>query len=147
MTAINSFDGPYAFLSNFYPARTEYDGLVFPTSEHAYQAAKTTNPRYREAFTESIIPPAVAKRMAKVLERRDDWDAVKLAVMTNVVAAKFKDPGLAEMLVATGDAEIIEGNTWGDVFWGVCAGKGRNELGKILMSLRRDLSNSGLFVI
>lgn len=38
-----------------------------------------------------------------------------------------------------GDAELIEGNTWGDRIWGVCDGVGENRLGKILMRVRAEM--------
>jgi predicted NAD-dependent protein-ADP-ribosyltransferase YbiA (DUF1768 family) len=59
--------------------------------------------------------------------------------MEELVRRKFADPELAEKLLATGDEELVEGNTWNDRFWGVCRGEGRNELGKILMRVRAEL--------
>ena len=60
--------------------------------------------------------------------------------MLNVVRAKFdQHPDLAQKLLETGDEELVEGNTWGDRYWGVCGGKGKNMLGKILMRVREEL--------
>jgi hypothetical protein len=59
--------------------------------------------------------------------------------MYGLILGKFQDPELKTKLLATGDAELIEGNWWGDVYWGVCNGEGRNELGKILMQVRDEL--------
>jgi len=72
---------------------------------------------------------------------REDWELVKVGVMTRLIADKFT-PGsvLALQLVETGFAEIIEGNTWGDRFWGVCQGEGANHLGRILMERRLFLA-------
>ena len=62
--------------------------------------------------------------------------------MLNLVRAKFKqNPGLAEKLLNTGERELVEGNQWGDTFWGVCSGKGENVLGKILMQVRLEIRN------
>jgi hypothetical protein len=47
-----------------------------------------------------------------------------------------RHPQLARELVGTGDAELVEGNTWGDEFWGVCNGRGSNQLGRLLMEVR-----------
>jgi predicted NAD-dependent protein-ADP-ribosyltransferase YbiA (DUF1768 family) len=47
---------------------------------------------------------------------------------------------LAERLMATGDAELIEGNTWGDRYWGVVDGTGENRLDKHLMQRRGALN-------
>jgi len=59
--------------------------------------------------------------------------------MTDLVRQKFSNPQLAKQLLDTKDFELIEGNTWGDTFWGVCSGKGQNNLGKILMQIRNEL--------
>ena len=59
--------------------------------------------------------------------------------MEDFLRQKFTDSDLKEKLLATGDAELIEGNHWGDVIWGVCNGIGENNLGKLLMNIRNDL--------
>lgn len=67
---------------------------------------------------------------------RPDWNKVKKRIMANILDIKFSDPVLRQLLDDTGDAEIIEGNSWGDTYWGVCRGVGQNNLGKILMNIR-----------
>lgn len=67
---------------------------------------------------------------------RPNWDEMKIGFMASILAAKFSDPELRLMLLQTWGCELVEGNTWGDTFWGVCNGKGKNNLGKILMELR-----------
>lgn len=138
---IASFSGEYRFLSNFWIAPVEYEGIVYPSSEHAYQAAKTLNKDLRGAFAE-ITSPAEVKRLGQTITMRPDWDDVKINVMRDIVTAKFEqNPELMKMLMATKGHDLIEGNTWGDTFWGECPiGKGRNELGKILMSIRDDIT-------
>ena len=59
--------------------------------------------------------------------------------MRSILEAKFAVPELRDALLATGDAELVEGNTWGDVYWGVCGGRGRNQLGRTLMRVRDDI--------
>ena len=85
--------------------------------------------------------PAQAKKLGrKIKNLRPDWDDVKYDIMASFVAYKFlPDDDLKAQLVATGDAELIEGNYWGDTYWGVCRGKGENNLGKILMNLRAEI--------
>ena len=137
-TAITSFRGKYAFLSNFYAAEVTYDGLTYPTNEAAFQAAKCLNPEERIPFTETKNP-VVVKRMGRQVKLRSDWNFVKLGIMEKIVRAKFEEhPDLAEQLVATGDLPIMEGNNWHDTFWGVDAatGRGENHLGEILMKVR-----------
>ncbi len=133
---IDAFQGPHRFLSNFWPAEVALDGVRYPTVEHAYMAAKTEDPALREVIR-SAATPGIAKRTAKKLVLREGWDAMKLAVMTDLLAQKFA-PGtdLHDQLRATAPALLEEGNTWGDRFWGVCRGEGCNHLGKLLMAIR-----------
>ena len=140
-TRITSFRGKYAFLSNFYPAEVEYEGMIYPTGEAAFQAAKCLDPADRIPFTEQTNP-AAAKRMGRRAELRPDWERVKTGIMEDIVRAKFTaHPELARQLAATGEMPLIEGNRWHDTFWGVDAGTGRgeNRLGRILMKVRAEL--------
>jgi predicted NAD-dependent protein-ADP-ribosyltransferase YbiA (DUF1768 family) len=59
--------------------------------------------------------------------------------MRDLLRQKFAHPELRRLLLATGDAELVEGNTWGDRFWGVCAGRGQNHLGRLLMAIRAEI--------
>jgi len=138
MTKIDSFQGEFRWLSNFHPCLIVYEGRIYPTVENAYQAAKK-HPSKRAPFTS--VGPGLAKRMGRGGPIREDWELVKVGVMTRLIADKFT-PGsvLALRLVETGFAEIIEGNTWGDRFWGVCQGEGANHLGRILMERRLFLA-------
>ena len=73
---------------------------------------------------------------------RPDWEKVKNGIMEEIVCAKFtQHTDLAEKLLATGDRVLVEGNHWGDTFWGVDTrtGQGENHLGKILMKVREEL--------
>lgn len=140
---ISEFSGPYRFLSNFWYADVELDGVVYPSVEHAYVAAKTIDPKKRVVFTDRTLKPGYVKRMGRSLELRPDWEGVKIHVMENLVRQKFQHPGLKKQLVETQDKELIEGNHWGDRFWGVCKGAGQNNLGKILMKIRDEINKSG----
>lgn len=138
--SILGFNREYRFLSNFYPATVELDGLEYASTEYAYQAAKTTDPAERRRIRESQ-KPGDAKRLGKQVKMRTDWEQIKIGVMKNLVLQKFtKHKELKEKLLATGDAHIEETNTWGDTFWGVCKGKGHNHLGKILMEVREEIN-------
>lgn len=138
-SAILSFQGPYRFLSNFYPCTIEYNGLIYPSTEHAYQAAKT-NDLDLQRMIAGLTNPGMAKKMGKRVPIRPDWESIKLQVMYDLCKIKFSIPELREKLLATGGAELVEGNTWGDRFFGVCDGEGLNHLGKILMRIRTELS-------
>lgn len=138
---IIEFQGDFQFLSNFWPSEIEFDGMIFQTVEHAYQAAKTTITSERKRI-QSCRQPRQAKRLGRQVTLRPDWESIKITVMVILVAKKFQDPQLKALLLATGTQKIEEGNTWGDTFWGICppgSGNGKNMLGKILMSVREDL--------
>lgn len=137
---IDSFAGEYRFLSNFYPSTIFFDGFRYPTVEHAFQAAKTADNAAKQkiATTQSALR---AKSLGRQVRLRKDWEAVKVGVMRQCVALKFEShPDLAEMLLDTGNAKLIEGNSWNDTYWGVCGGRGKNHLGKILMQVRNQVA-------
>lgn len=135
---ITKFHGDHAFLSNFHPVPVVFEGLEFPSVEHAYQAAKTVDPAERQRFLTGTA--AQAKRAGRKVTLRPDWAEVRLGVMERLVRQKFRRPELRELLLATGEAELVEGNHWNDTFWGVCKGKGENHLGRILMKVRAELA-------
>jgi ribA/ribD-fused uncharacterized protein len=137
LAMISSFIGQYRFLSNFWPAVVQLDGMKYPTVEHAYQAAKTLNPTHRE-MVRTAYSPGAAKRLGRTVSMRPDWDRIKLQTMRNLVEQKFQHSELREKLLATGDEELEEGNSWGDTFWGVSFGHGQNHLGRILMDIRSN---------
>jgi ribA/ribD-fused uncharacterized protein len=113
----------------------ELGGVVFPTAEHAFQAAKCA----LAADVQKIFAcetPAEAKRVGRAVQMREGWDSVKYDAMKAIVRSKFDDWELTRRLVLTGDEEIIEINNWGDTIWGVCQGEGSNWLGIILMAER-----------
>jgi ribA/ribD-fused uncharacterized protein len=65
---------------------------------------------------------------------------VKIGIMREAVEAKFRQHDeLRTVLLATGDAKLVE-HTDNDDFWGDGGdGSGRNELGRILMAVREAL--------
>ena len=131
---------PYQFLSNFYEAPVRYDGYTFRNSEAAFQAQKSADKRDISRFTD--ISAKEAKSLGRKVPLISSWEQDKVRIMKEVVLAKFLGNGdLRDQLLATGDAELVEGNTWGDTYWGVDSrsGKGENMLGKILMETREML--------
>jgi ribA/ribD-fused uncharacterized protein len=138
---IKDFDknGPNFFLSNFYPAPVCIGRRLYPTTEHYYQAMKTLDEGLRQHIAE-LPTPNDAKTAGRNLMIRDDWEGIKLDVMRLALSVKFAyGSELAVKLLATGDQELIEGNWWGDTFWGICRGVGENWLGKLLMERRQVL--------
>ena len=88
-----------------------------------------------------------AKRLGQKIKMRSDWDEIKYQVMEQVVYAKFtQNPTLSQDLLDTGDKPLKEGNTWGDVYWGINlrTGEDENNLGKILMALREYFRANGI---
>lgn len=131
---IDKFDGEYLFLSNFY-IHTD-DGK---SVEHFYQAAKTNNQSIKQHILDAATP-ALAKKYGRKCELVPDWDYIKVGTMTTLLYFKFGRPELREKLLNTGSADLIEGNWWGDTFWGVCNGVGQNRLGRLLMDIRTDFA-------
>ena len=135
---INKFSGKHRYLSNFWLSPVAFCGTVYPSVENAYQAAKFQKID-REVFIS--CSPYKAKMHGQLTITADNWNKEKLGVMTKLLEQKFADGSfLAQKLIDTGKCEIIEGNSWGDTFWGVCNGEGSNNLGKTIMSIRADLA-------
>lgn len=144
MKPITEFSGPYRWLSNFWPCRVTLDGMEFSSVEAAYVASKTTDKSVREQI-QQLDSPGKCKRFGKSLTLRGDWDSVRLPIMESLLRQKFTATNsLGRRLFATGSSEIIEGNTWGDTFWGVCDGSGENHLGRLLMIIRADIASERL---
>lgn len=139
MERIASFKGPHSFLSNFHPAPLTYEGILYQTSEHAFQAAKTLDVEARKKIA-ALSTAGKAKAAGKKVALRANWNDIRVDIMREIVTIKFDThPDLARELLATDDAELVEGNTWNDTFWGVCRNNGLNHLGKILMEIRAKL--------
>jgi len=120
---ITSFSGAYRFLSNFWLAPVKFEGKIYPSSEHAYQAAKTKDPEERKKIRRAKTP-GKAKRLGRSVKLRPDWESVKIQIMTEVVREKFeKNEDIRILLMNTGKAKLVEGNHWGDTFFGVCDGR------------------------
>ena len=86
--------------------------------------------------------PAMSKKAGRRVQLRADWEDVKLSIMEDIVRAKFtQNEDLKQLLLATGDLVLEEGNTWHDTFWGVDVKtqEGENHLGRILMRVRQEL--------
>jgi ribA/ribD-fused uncharacterized protein len=135
---IKGFFGPYRFLSNYHIAPVVYEDVEYPSTEAAYQAAKSLDPEIRKQFIN--LNSNEAKKLGQKIEVRPDWEDVKYGVMLEVCTYKFtKHSDLREALILTGDKYIEETNHWRDTTWGVCKGEGKNWLGKILMEIRKTL--------
>lgn len=145
--SIKEFKNEYAFLSNFYPAPIIYNGICFKNNEAAFQAQKSTDIGIQMKF--ASYNANTAKQRGKKIALRPDWEYIKIGIMNTLCYLKFlQNPDLRQMLLATGNLPLIEGNDWGDTFWGVNKknGKGQNHLGHILMNVRFEFSHTSLVV-
>lgn len=134
---IDKFEGDYFFLSNYYPCEISFMGYgIFNSSEAVYQGLKCPA-RIKEFIG---LTPDEAKALGRKVDLAKHWHYIKTFAMSWVVSTKFyQHPDLAQKLIDTGNAVLIEGNTWGDEYWGQVDGRGKNMLGFILMDLREQL--------
>lgn len=121
LPTIDSFDGDYFFLSNFYPSPIigVDDGIEYPTVEHYFQAHKVMDFDERRKIA-AARTPGMAKRAGRAVDLRPDWERVKVGIMNEALTEKFKDPELLQKLLDTGDKRLVEGNNWHDNYWGDC---------------------------
>ncbi len=145
MKIISSFSNRsrYGFLSNFFPCEIRYQGYRYKSVEHAFQAAKAVKNADRILIA-AAGSPASAKRLGGKVERRKDWEDIKVSIMLKLLQRKFRQDPLKELLLKTDDAILIEGNTWDDRFWGMTRmlgdeWVGLNMLGILLMMVREGL--------
>lgn len=152
---IDRFNNEYKFLSNFYPCEIEYQGIEYPSVEHFYVAMKCNSDQIIDnihydkiSFREKVSNVSTAgkvKALGKKIKIRENWDDIKLKVMSIGLNQKFNHDDLKALLISTNDEELVEGNYWHDNFYGQCTcekckGKGKNNLGKMLMRVRDELN-------
>jgi ribA/ribD-fused uncharacterized protein len=162
---IDEFRGPTRWLSNFGIVPKLYAfGVFITTTEHGYQAAKCENPEEREEILIAKTPGR-AKALGQKVALRPDWEDVKDHVMYTLLRRKFAsiNKELHDQLLATGNEILVEGNDWGDRYWGAekvprrsgieCTEDhwwpedgssdykwvGKNQLGILLMQVRSEL--------
>jgi N-glycosidase YbiA len=140
-----SVSGEYGCFSNFSPHSITLKSRTWPTSEHYFQAQKFAGTPDEEEVR-LAKSPMIAARMGRNRKRplRADWESVKDQIMHEAVLAKFtQHADLREILLGTGDAEIVE-HTENDRYWGDGGdGSGKNQLGQILMLVREELRAGG----
>jgi ribA/ribD-fused uncharacterized protein len=145
MNTIDSFTGQYSFLSNFHyspivlPQWHAAAGMTAPTVEHAFQSAKTEGPdAARNILT--ATSPGISKQMGRRVILRPGWNEDRVKVMLVLLRIKFAPASdLSVRLLETRPAWLVEGNNWGDLYWGQVDGQGTNMLGRLLMLVRAEL--------
>lgn len=140
ISVISEFKDEYAFLSNFYRSPIVLPGNeIAPTLEHGYQAYKCVKD-YDFRHVLAAATPSEAKRLGQQVRLRLDWEAAKIKLMRWLLTLKFSDcDGLGYQLLCTENVMLVEGNSWGDHFWGACDNVGENWLGHLLMARRAEL--------
>ena len=143
---IYKFADKYEFLSSFYSVNIRLNSKEYKTVEHAYQSNKTKDESEHE-WVRNAPTASKAKSFGKKVRERKNWNDIKYRLMLKLVRMKFKHPELREMLLETGNEEIVEGNYWHDNSFGNCTCskcekiEGENHLGKILMKVRQEIKD------
>lgn len=141
---ITSFRGRWTKLGNYSSCVVFYKGHAYQSVEHAYQAQKSLDPGVQKLIRDCPTP-ATAKKTARAVRLREDWEQVKDQVMLDLLREKFVQEPERSILLSTGDEELVEGNWWKDTYWGQCPlGNGKNMLGKLLMQVRSELRSGQL---
>lgn len=136
---------PYGAFSNLYRRSVEFEGEIFATSEHAYQAGKARKPEVRRWLMEAPSPAllAMAAHGLYYWDVTPGWSTTKFDRMRQVLRAKFtQHADLRELLLATGDARLVEKAAVDNAvnrLWGEVDGVGSNMLGVLLMEIREEL--------
>ena len=142
MKIINSFTGHFRFLSNFSPhSFVDIHGNEWKTSEHYYQAAKTSNKKQREIIW-TCDTPGRARHLGQSVDMVNNWKGKRISVMYRALKMKFdQNKDIQKKLKSTFNYKLIEGNHWHDNYWGncfcdKCKITGENNLGNLLMIIR-----------
>lgn len=136
---------PYGALSNLYKREVLFEDVVYPTSEHAYQAGKPRKEAVRDWILAAPSPALVAMAAHGLYwwDIRPGWSKVKFERMRAILLAKFtQHEDLKALLLSTGEARLVESATVDNEVnrtWGEVNGKGKNMLGVLLMEVRDEL--------
>ncbi len=138
---IRKFRGEYDWLSNFYSVEIPYKGYIYPSVEHAFMSAKNESKEWKVFCSNKNYTASETKLAGRLITLVPNWDKIKIQVMKDCISIKFNQEPLKTKLINTGDVKIIEGNTWGDSYWGFDENKqvGENYLGRIIMEFRDKL--------
>ena len=158
MKRIEEFTGEYQCLSRDWPIPIEFEGFIYPTLQHAYEASKTFDNQYLRKKIRNMPTPAQARQCAQTeIEAkgllRKDWNKERFVILTSLIRQKFffKEILLTQKLIQTEDAFLIDCNAWGDQFLDQKknpAGHlvGSNYSGQIHMDTRKQLLDRKKFL-
>ena len=136
-----SFRGEYRWLSNFTAVKITYDGIEYPSVEHAYMSAKSDSMEWKSFCASFTTTAGQVKRKSHTIGLVENWEEIKVDVMRECIQKKFSQEPFRTRLLNTGIQWIQEGNDWNDTFWGVDlkTNKGKNILGELIMEFREIL--------
>lgn len=140
-----SVNDKYGEFSNFAAYPIKVNGTVWATSEHYFQAMKFTAVKDQRTVRLAKTPMEAAKKgRDRKRKLKRNWESIKDNVMREAVLQKFSQhKDLKALLLATGEAKLVE-HTENDVYWGDGGdGSGKNKLGQILMDVRETLRRCG----
>jgi predicted NAD-dependent protein-ADP-ribosyltransferase YbiA (DUF1768 family)/RNA recognition motif-containing protein len=139
---IDNFNGVFDFLNNEYPCKVYFEGRLYPSVFHAFQAARSDKDHERAKMSLADSMQELYE-LATEIEDPIDWHNKRLTVMEKCIRDKFRrDRELREKLRKTGNRDLINSyadRTASNLFWGMVDGKGENHLGQILMNVRLDI--------
>ena len=144
MCEIRKFRGEYGWLSNFHDVEILYKGYTYPSVEHAFVSGKNDTEEWKEFCSDIANDGAAVKRAGRYVDLVSDWNTKRIQVMRECLIIKFQQEPYRTKLINTGDCSIIEGNTWGDSYWGFDEKKkkGKNYLGRLIMEIRDNLNSN-----
>ena len=131
------FRGELAFLSNLFETEIAVAGMKFRNVEAAFQSFK--DEKRQQEFEK--LDGVAAKKLGRKVNLKKDWEQKKDSLMYELLKIKFTNAELKQKLIETGDVVLVEINHWGDKYWGVFKGQGKNQLGNLLMKIREELKN------
>lgn len=136
------FREEYAWLSNYAECKIDIKGIIYDSVEHAYLSCKLPDDEWKILCTRNS-PRVIKQELTKRLIR-PDWDDIKIDAMRYCLNEKFRQEPFRTKLIETGNQNIVEGNYWGDTFWGVDLKQdpniGENNLGRLIMSIRDNIN-------
>lgn len=130
---------PYDCFSNFSFHGFELEGYFWKTNEHYFQAQKYVGTSYFHKVR-NLQTPKEAAYLGRKYKLPDNWQEVRYEIMKKGVIKKFEThPDILQILLATGEEEIVENNPKDEIWACGAEGKGQNLFGKVLMDVRSIL--------
>ena len=114
--------------------------MFWPTAEHYFQAQKFEAPEMRDRIRRAPTPKeARTFGQSRAAPIRGDWDVARDSVMLQALRFKFRVAAARDLLLSTGDRDLVESSPY-DYYWAAGQdGTGENKLGQLLMQVRAEL--------